>query len=296
MGKASSAKKVARAQRAGGRGSRGGQRRSLLFPATITIVCVLGVALIFYARSQDEAEALEPGLTDHWHAAYGIDICGTLAAARQTNDADPNGIHTHGDGVMHIHPGAAQQVARAGEDATLGVFMSASGGRVDRRLDHLPRSRRPARHLHRGRGPVRRRGRPGPGRLLGQRRRRPTTPTRRSSPRTWPTSSSRTTARPTRSPSCPRASDILPPTTVDQLDELAGHRRWGHGPSTPSTTAPGDHACPAAARPRSPATRRPPRRRPPDESRRPGRRLRHPPPTADPGHARSRCCRSWTGR
>jgi hypothetical protein len=126
MGKASSAKKVARAARAGGRGSRGGQRRSLLFPATITVVCVLGVSLILYARTQDTAQALEPGVTDHWHAAYGIDICGTIEPP-MTNDADPNGIHTHGDGVIHIHPGAAQQVARAGEDATLGVFMNAAG-------------------------------------------------------------------------------------------------------------------------------------------------------------------------
>lgn len=129
MGKASSAKKVARAQRAGGRGARGGQQRSLIFPATVTIVCVLGVSLIFYARTTDEAEALEPGLTDHWHAAYGIDICETLEPP-QTNDADPNGTHTHGDGVMHIHPGAAQQVARAGEEANLGVFMEAFGGEL----------------------------------------------------------------------------------------------------------------------------------------------------------------------
>jgi hypothetical protein len=126
MGKASSAKKVARAARAGGRGARGGQRRSILFPASITVICVLGVSLILYARSQDEAQALEPGVTDHWHAAYGVDICGTVQPPF-TNDADPNGTHTHGDGVIHIHPGAATQVARAGEDATLGVFMAAAG-------------------------------------------------------------------------------------------------------------------------------------------------------------------------
>ncbi len=126
MGKASSSKKVARAARAGGRGARGGQRRSLLFPASITVICILGVSLILYARSQDEAEALEPGLTDHWHAAYGINICGTFEPPF-TNDADPNGIHTHGDGAIHIHPGAAQQVARAGDEATLGVFMTAAG-------------------------------------------------------------------------------------------------------------------------------------------------------------------------
>src|SRR5262245_16290911 len=129
MGKASSSKKVARAARAGGKGTRSGQRRSLLFPATITIVCVLGISLIAYARTQDEADALEPGLTDHWHAAYGINICGTFEPPF-TNDADPNGIHTHGDGAIHIHPGAAQQVARAGDDATLGVFMSAAGAEL----------------------------------------------------------------------------------------------------------------------------------------------------------------------
>jgi hypothetical protein len=130
MGKASSAKKVARAARAGGRGARGGQRRSLLFPATITIVCILGVSLILYARTQDKAEALEPGITDHWHAAYGVDICGELLPNLSSGTADPNGIHTHEDGVMHIHPGAAQEVARAGEDATIQVFLEATGSSI----------------------------------------------------------------------------------------------------------------------------------------------------------------------
>src|SRR6187397_724629 len=105
MGKASSAKKVARAARAGGRGSRGGRRRSLLFPASVTVVCILGVSLILYARTQDKAEALQPGITDHWHAAYGVDICGELQPPLSSGTADPNGIHTHDDGVMHIHPG-----------------------------------------------------------------------------------------------------------------------------------------------------------------------------------------------
>src|SRR5687768_1813861 len=130
MGKASSAKKVARAARAGGRGARSGQRRSILFPATITIVCLLGVALIVYARDQDKAEALEPGIGDHWHAAYGVDICGELLPNLSSGQSDPNGTHTHDDGVMHIHPGAAQGVARAGEDATLQVFLEATGSSI----------------------------------------------------------------------------------------------------------------------------------------------------------------------
>jgi hypothetical protein len=130
MGKASSAKKVARAARAGGRGSRGSQRRSLLFPATITVICILGISLIIYARGQDEAEALEPGLTDHWHAAYGVQICDQLLPPLSSGTSDPNGTHTHDDGVMHIHPGAAQEVARAGEDATVQVFLEATGSSI----------------------------------------------------------------------------------------------------------------------------------------------------------------------
>lgn len=130
MGKASSAKKVARAARAGGRGARGGQRRSLLFPASVTLVCILGVSLIIYARGQDQAEALEPGLTDHWHAAYGIQICDELLPNLSSGTSDPNGTHTHDDGVMHIHPGAAQEVARAGEDATIQVFLESTGSSI----------------------------------------------------------------------------------------------------------------------------------------------------------------------
>jgi hypothetical protein len=129
MGRASSAKKVARAARAGGRGARGGQRRSILFPSSVGMVCVLGVLLIAYARTQDTAEAVHPGLTDHWHAAYGVRICGEFQPPFE-NQGDPNGIHTHGDGAIHIHPGAAEQVAKAGDEATLGVFFSAVGGEL----------------------------------------------------------------------------------------------------------------------------------------------------------------------
>src|SRR3546814_803057 len=77
MGKASSAKKVARAARAGGRVS-SGQPRSLLFPATLTVVAVLGVSLVVYARAERLAEDREafPQLGDHIHAAYGVNVCG----------------------------------------------------------------------------------------------------------------------------------------------------------------------------------------------------------------------------
>ena len=127
--KPSSAKKVQRVARAGGRTSGGGGRRNLAFPAIVGTVLVLGVALVVFARSEGEVAAEPPTIADHWHSAYEFVQCDTVLPV-SVNDADPNGIHTHGDGVMHIHPGAAQQVARAGERATLGVFMEAFGGEI----------------------------------------------------------------------------------------------------------------------------------------------------------------------
>jgi hypothetical protein len=102
MGKASSAKKVARAARAGGR-RRPGQRRQLGFPLTIVTIIVAGLALVWYARDTREASAA-PRPEDHWHAAYGVYICDAFQAPMTDALQDPVGIHTHQDGVIHIHP------------------------------------------------------------------------------------------------------------------------------------------------------------------------------------------------
>jgi hypothetical protein len=118
MGKASSAKKVARAARAAG-GKRVGQRRNLGFPLIIIGVLVAGFALIFYAASERRAVA-SPLTTDHWHAAYNINICGTVQPAdTDFNGQDLTGIHTHGDKVVHIHPFLD---SAAGQNADLGRF------------------------------------------------------------------------------------------------------------------------------------------------------------------------------
>ena len=78
-----------------------------------------GISLVAYARTTvDDAGAEDPGLGDHNHQSYGIYICDGFAP-NLADPADPNGTHTHSDGVIHIHPGAAQQVARTGEDVTM---------------------------------------------------------------------------------------------------------------------------------------------------------------------------------
>ena len=120
MGKASSTKKVQRAARAGGRVS-SGQPRSLLFPGILTLIIVLGVALVAYARHDRLQEDLDgvPQLDDHIHQAYGVYVCGEWKEPIPEFETQI-GIHTHGDGVMHIHP---HSQLGAGANATLGRFL-----------------------------------------------------------------------------------------------------------------------------------------------------------------------------
>jgi hypothetical protein len=126
MGKASSSKKIARAARAGGRAS-GVRQRNLLFPGTIGAIVVLGLALVGFSINEHRADANtipplaptggEPG--DHWHASYGFWVCGEWKANLPTFPSTA-GIHSHDDGVIHIHPASE---AGAGENATMGTFL-----------------------------------------------------------------------------------------------------------------------------------------------------------------------------
>jgi hypothetical protein len=119
MGKASSSKKVARAARAGGQTSQG-PKRQLAFPLSIAAVVLVGVVLIVVARGANQEVAAEsPKVGEHWHAAYGIYVCDTFLPSLKDVGADTTGLHTHDDGVAHIHPFLS---GSAGRNATLGVF------------------------------------------------------------------------------------------------------------------------------------------------------------------------------
>ncbi len=119
MGMASSTNMVQGAARAGGRVS-SGQPRGLLFPGLLTLIVVLGVALVVYARNDrlDEDLGGVPQLGDHIHQAFGVNVCGEWKPDIPEFES-PVGIHTHGDGVLHIHP--FSQLG-AGANATLGRY------------------------------------------------------------------------------------------------------------------------------------------------------------------------------
>jgi hypothetical protein len=120
MGKASSAKKVARAARAGGRSS-AGRQRNLMFPGVIAGIVLFGSGLVAFAANDRKNDTTIPPIVreDHWHAAFGIYVCGEWQPDIPEFES-PVGIHTHGDGVIHIHPFSS---GGAGENATLGTFL-----------------------------------------------------------------------------------------------------------------------------------------------------------------------------
>jgi hypothetical protein len=114
MGRASSAKKVKRAAQAGGAKS----SRNLVWPLALGAIVVLGSVLIFLSRPKP-SEAQPPVLGDHWHVAYGIYACDEFVPPLADARADASGIHTHQDGLIHIHPFSTRYT---GEGANLEAF------------------------------------------------------------------------------------------------------------------------------------------------------------------------------
>ncbi len=136
MGKASSAKKVARlAQKGKGRKVR--FQGGTLFPALIVGIAVVGAALIVYSRASIPNQNIPPTVEDHWHASYGFYACDEwlpdLQGVKEEQDSAGQlisdgfrrtGIHSHDDGVIHWHPFSSEATGR---NAKLGVFLDVYG-------------------------------------------------------------------------------------------------------------------------------------------------------------------------
>ena len=90
-----------------------GELRRLLIVAlpaltALTVVAVLvGTVLRVDGNGGPSPASSKPALTrprigqDHWHATYEVFICGQRQPNFPTWEA---GVHTHADGVIHIHP------------------------------------------------------------------------------------------------------------------------------------------------------------------------------------------------
>ncbi len=130
----SSTKKAAKLAKSG-QGKKVRFQGGTLFPVVVTIVIVLGLALVVYARqSRPSVDASgAPQQSDHWHHAYGFYLCDTWF--KLEGDAEQQGtenftqyqrtgIHSHDDGLIHWHPFSS---AAVGSNATLGVFLDTYG-------------------------------------------------------------------------------------------------------------------------------------------------------------------------
>ena len=126
MARPSSSKKVSRvASTGGGRAAR--STKPLVWWGVMGLVVLLGVVGVVLSRQERQERgpaALTPPTTqDHWHAAYGVYLCDEFAPPIQDQN-DPRGIHTHADGIIHVHPFSS---AAAGDNAVLDQFSRAAG-------------------------------------------------------------------------------------------------------------------------------------------------------------------------
>jgi hypothetical protein len=117
------------------------KRSSRWFYGLLTVIVVAGVAGVVFLRPDTSAANVAPTPGDpttgapgnHWHTAFGVNICGQWLAnppTFETSAANPNvrvGIHTHGDGYIHIHP---YTLSEGGHHATLGRFFGYGGWSV----------------------------------------------------------------------------------------------------------------------------------------------------------------------
>ncbi len=131
MGKASSSKKVARAAGiGGGRTNRG--KAPVLWYSTLVVILLAGVGLTAFSRDQRLEELgsptskEEPRPGTHWHVALGVRVCDQWLDPLST-ETDNNGIHTHGDGLIHVEPNLASV---SGRRATFERFVEPVKGEV----------------------------------------------------------------------------------------------------------------------------------------------------------------------
>jgi plastocyanin len=102
-------------------------------PVAAVIVVVFGIlGLLFVTRSATGAPRIG---RDHWHASYQYFVCGE----RQPNAPEfHGGVHTHADGVIHIHP---FQTSEEGAGARLVKWFEYGGGKLTQTEVRLPGQR-----------------------------------------------------------------------------------------------------------------------------------------------------------
>jgi hypothetical protein len=106
-----------------------------VFSAVLTVGIFVGAGG-FVVPSSVSANADRPRpQTDHWHSAFGVWSCDHWLPAIPSGD-DPTGIHSHGDGLVHVHPFDERA---AGKNAILSKFFESSFLTVTSKQVTLPK-------------------------------------------------------------------------------------------------------------------------------------------------------------
>lgn len=118
--------------------SRSWQRiRGMYFPPWVPVAAVIAVVFailggLFFVRGATGAPRIA---RDHWHATYQTYICGE----RQPNAPEWHaGVHTHADGIIHIHPFVPSE---EGSGARLAKWFEYGGGKLTQSELRMPGSR-----------------------------------------------------------------------------------------------------------------------------------------------------------
>jgi hypothetical protein len=109
---------------------------AMVLVAAVTIAATVAIVTIAVTRHRAAAAPiLGPTQGDHWHAALGVNDCGRWVpnwrtpvsvngSPARTGTNDYAGLHSHGDGLIHIEPLSPRDM---GANATLGRYFTDAG-------------------------------------------------------------------------------------------------------------------------------------------------------------------------
>ncbi|MBI2675932.1 MAG: hypothetical protein HYX24_05710 [Candidatus Aenigmarchaeota archaeon] len=109
------------------------QKKLLAYGIFLTgIIIVAYAGLNLFPKTTPPAAVIGPAPNDHWHATYEVILCGEK---QEQYPETPGGVHTHGDGQIHIHPHTPLQ---AGENANVRLFFFSVNGELKSDYIKLP--------------------------------------------------------------------------------------------------------------------------------------------------------------
>jgi hypothetical protein len=98
--------------------------------ASLALICIVGLLLVGFSRyqrtHQTNSSSGPPTTSQVWHAALGIDVCGTMEPnLPASTNTTKTGLTANGNGVLTIAP---KNSSESGANATLGNFVSGYKG------------------------------------------------------------------------------------------------------------------------------------------------------------------------